>query len=173
MLGALAFTVGGSAIFMTAREARATNVPFRVLSARQGEMIGALGEALVPKARESGIAHFVDQQLSVPAEECLLSARIFNLRPPFIAVYDGMLAAVEAGSIKAFGRSFLQLTTGEQYEFIDRMRQNKVDGWQGPPGASVYSVIRADAVDVVYGTMEGYADLGIPYMAHIEPEKRW
>ena len=28
------------------------------------------------------------------------------------------------------------------------------------------------AVDVVYGTMEGYAALGIPYMPHIAPEKR-
>jgi hypothetical protein len=26
---------------------------------------------------------------------------------------------------------------------------------------------------VVYGTMEGYADLGVPYMAHIAPQKRW
>jgi hypothetical protein len=34
-------------------------------------------------------------------------------------------------------------------------------------------VLRADAVDVVYGTMEGYEALGIPYMAHIAPDKRW
>jgi len=26
---------------------------------------------------------------------------------------------------------------------------------------------------VVYGTIEGYESLGIPYMAHIVPEKRW
>jgi hypothetical protein len=25
----------------------------------------------------------------------------------------------------------------------------------------------------VYGTMDGYADLGIPYMAHIAPARRW
>jgi hypothetical protein len=34
-------------------------------------------------------------------------------------------------------------------------------------------VLRSDAVDVVYGTEEGYKDLGIPYMAHIAPLKRW
>jgi hypothetical protein len=34
-------------------------------------------------------------------------------------------------------------------------------------------VLRSDAVDVVYGTMEGYASLGIPYMPHIAPTKRW
>ena len=53
------------------------------------------------------------------------------------------------------------------------MRQNKIDGWQGPAGAFVYLVTRSDAVDVVYGTMDGYAALGIPYMAHIAPTTRW
>jgi len=53
------------------------------------------------------------------------------------------------------------------------MRQNKLDGWQGPPGPFIYFVTRSDAVDVVYGTVEGYESLGIPYMAHIAPEKRW
>jgi hypothetical protein len=53
------------------------------------------------------------------------------------------------------------------------MRQNKIDGWQGPTGPFVYLILRSDAVDVVYGTVEGYAALGIPYMPHIVPEKRW
>src|SRR5260221_14447518 len=53
------------------------------------------------------------------------------------------------------------------------MRQNKIDGWQGPPGPLVYLILRSDAVDVVYGTMDGYANLGIPYMPHIAPTKRW
>jgi hypothetical protein len=53
------------------------------------------------------------------------------------------------------------------------MRQNKVEGWQGPAGSFVYLLLRSDAVDVVYGTMEGYAGLGIPYMPHIAPTKRW
>ena len=53
------------------------------------------------------------------------------------------------------------------------MRQNKIEGWQGPAGSFVYLLLRSDAVDVVYGTMEGYAALGIPYMPHIAPTKRW
>ena len=36
-----------------------------------------------------------------------------------------------------------------------------------------YLVLRSDAVDVVYGTVEGYEALGIPYMPHIAPDKRW
>jgi hypothetical protein len=53
------------------------------------------------------------------------------------------------------------------------MRQNKVESWQGPAGGFVYFLLRSDAVDVVYGTVEGYAALGIPYMPHIAPTKRW
>ncbi len=44
------------------------------------------------------------------------------------------------------------------------MRQNK-RRLTGPPGALVYAALRADAVDVVYGTMEGYEALG-PQAAH-------
>ena len=36
-----------------------------------------------------------------------------------------------------------------------------------------YTVLRNDAIDVVYGTMEAYAALGVPYMAHIAPTKKW
>ena len=67
----------------------------------------------------------------------------------------------------------MQLAAYEQRDFINEMRQNKIAGWQGPPGGFVYFVLRSDAVDVVFGTVEGYEALGIPYMPHIMPEKRW
>jgi hypothetical protein len=172
-LGALAFTVGGAEIIMSAGEARARGVPFRLLDAHQGETLEALGETLVPQARESGIAHFIDQQLSVPANESLLQVRIFNFRPPFADFYRTMIVTIDGASQKMFGRDFAQLAASEQRDFVDRMRQNKIEGWTGRPGAQVYAVLRADAVDVVYGTMEGYEALGIPYMPHIPPEKRW
>ena len=53
------------------------------------------------------------------------------------------------------------------------MRQNKIDGWQGPAGSFAYLVLRSDALDVVYGTMDGYESLGVPYMPHIAPVERW
>ena len=53
------------------------------------------------------------------------------------------------------------------------MRANKAEGWKGPAGPFVYGMLRSDAVDVVYGTEEGYEALGVPYMAHIAPERRW
>ena len=144
-----------------------------LLNANEGETIEALGETLVPGARKAGIAHFIDQQISVPAEEALLQARIFNVRPPFANFYRAAIGAVDRGSEKVTGRKFAALSTTDQRDFVNNMRQNKIEGWTGPSGGFVYTILRSDAVDVVYGTMEGYAALGIPYQAHIVPTKRW
>jgi hypothetical protein len=173
-MGALGFTVGGAEVLLTPRAARAQGVPLRTLTAEQAATLDALGETLVPGARAAGISHFVDQQLSIPAEEALLEARILNVRPPYANFYRTALGAVDRASQGANGgRPFAQLNEAEQRGFVGNMRQNKIDGWQGPSGSFVYLVLRSDAVDVVYGTMEGYAALGIPYMPHIAPTKRW
>src|SRR5215468_5216007 len=172
--GVVAFTVGGVEVILSAREAHAQNVPFRLLKANEAETIEALGETLVPGARAAGVAHFIDQQLSVPPGEALLEARILNVRPPYANFYRAAIGSVDTAS-KALnnGRRFAQLDASEQHDFVDAMRQNKLEGWRGPGGSFVYLVLRSDAVDVVYGTMEGYEALGIPYMPHIAPDRRW
>src|SRR3989454_924255 len=172
-VGALAFTVGGAKVLLTAREARAQGVPFRLLNANEAETLESLGETLVPGARAAGVAHFIDQQLSVPAEEALLEARILNVRPPYANFYRAAIGAIGRASHAQSGRRFARLASNEQRDFVNLMRQNKVEGWQGPPGGFVYFVLRSDAVDVVYGTVEGYEALRIPYMPHIVPVKRW
>jgi gluconate 2-dehydrogenase subunit 3-like protein len=172
--GVLAFTVGGAEVLLTPGAARAQGVPFRTLTAAEAATLEALGETLVPGARQAGISHFVDQQISIPAEEALLEARILNVRPPYANFYRAALGAVDRASAALNGgRAFAQLGESEQRSLVDSMRQNKVEGWQGPAGPFVYLLLRSDAVDVVYGTMEGYAALGIPYMPHIAPTKRW
>ena len=172
-LGALAFTIGGAEVMLTPRQAQAQNVPLRTLTADQAATLDAVGETLVPGAKEAGITNFVDQQISRPAEEALLQARILNVRPPFANFYRAALAAVDGASAKTKGRKFAELSADEQHDLVNLMRQNKIDGWQGPPGPFVYTVLRSDAVDVVYSTMEGYAALGIPYMPHIAPTQKW
>jgi len=172
-LGALAFTVAGTTVMLTAAQARAANVPFRLLQENEAAAIEALGETLVPGARNAGVAHFIDHQISVPPEQALLQARIFNVRPPYADFYRAAVKAIDGSSDKTFGRKFATLTASEQRDFVNLMRQNKAEGWQGPPGPFVYGMLRSDAVDVVYGTMEGYEALGVPYMAHIEPTLRW
>jgi hypothetical protein len=172
--GALAFTVGGAEVLLTPRAARTQGVPLRTLSAAQAATLDALGETLVPGARQAGISHFVDQQISIPAEEALLEARILNVRPPYANFYRAALGAVDRASQALHGgRAFAQLGEADQRTFVDGMRQNKIEGWQGPPGPFVYLLLRSDAVDVVYGTMDGYAALGIPYQPHIAPTRRW
>jgi hypothetical protein len=172
-MGMLAFTVGGADVLMTPGQARAQGVPFRLLNAKEAETIEALGETLVPGAQHAGIAHFIDQQVSVPPGEALLEARIVNVKPPFVNFYRAAIGAVEKASEARKGQRFAALSSTDRHDFVDLMRQNKIDGWQGPAGAFVYFVLRSDAVDVVYGTMEGYEQLGVPYMPHIAPEKRW
>jgi hypothetical protein len=173
-LSALAFSVGGAEVLLSPRQAHAQNIPFRTLTPEQVETLEALGETLVPGAKRAGISNFVDQQLSVPHGEALLEARILNLRPPYANFYRAALGAVDkATQAKNGDKKFVQLNADERHLFVDAMRQNKIDGWQGPPGPFIYLILRSDAVDVVYGTMEGYAALGIPYMPHIAPEKRW
>jgi Gluconate 2-dehydrogenase subunit 3 len=171
--GLFAFTVGGVETLMTPREARARAVPFRMLSGEEGETLAALGETLVPGARDAGFAHFSDHQFSVPPVEALLEARIVNVKPPFISFYRAAISGVNKASLGRSGKPFAELSPGEQHEFIDQLRQNKINGWLAPPAGQVYFVLRSDAVDVVYGTMDGYESLGIPYLAHIEPDRRW
>jgi hypothetical protein len=172
-MGVLAFTVGGVEVLMTPGQARARAVPYRLLGGEEAETIEALGEALVPGAREAGIAHFIDQQVSVPPGEALLEARIVNIKPPFLNFYRAAIGAVDKASNRSGGKRFAALSATEQHDFIDQLRQNKIEGWQGPPAGQVYFVLRSDAVDVVYGTMEGYESLGVPYLPHIAPDKRW
>src|SRR5664279_3876460 len=78
-LAALAFSVGGSQVLLSQRSARSQNIPFRTLSPEQVETLEALGDTLVPGAKQAGISHFVDQQLSIPHGEALLEARILNV----------------------------------------------------------------------------------------------
>ena len=173
-IGALAFTVGGVEVMLTPRQAHAQNVPLRTLTAAQAATLDAIGETLVPDAKAAGITNFVDQQLSIPAEQALLEARIMNVRPPYANFYRAALGAIDGASqAKYGGRGFAQLIPAEQHDFVDLMRQNKLDNWKGPGATFVYFLLRTDAVDVVYGTMDGYAQLGVPYQAHIAPTRSW
>jgi Gluconate 2-dehydrogenase subunit 3 len=172
-LGTLAFTLNGVEVLLTPRQAHAEGAAYSVLSPDEVETLEAVGETLLPGARKAGIANFVDHQLAAPAGDCLLMARIANVRPPFANFYRTALGGIERSCQSQHNKRFAQLASAEQYDFVDRMRQNKLDGWQGPPASFVYFLLRHDAVDVTFGTVDGIESLGIPYMPHITPEKRW
>jgi hypothetical protein len=172
--GALAFSVGGIEVLLTPAEARAQGVPLKVLSADEASRLEAVSETLVPGARAAGIAHFVDQQCSVPPHEALLSIRIGNVRPPFVNFFRAALTEIDRQCNTSHGKPFAQLTAAEQHAFINTMRQGQHPDWKGPPPQqAIYGAFRANAVDVVYGTVEGAERLGVPYMALVPPKARW
>jgi hypothetical protein len=172
-LGALAYTIGGTEVLLSPREARAQDVPLKVLTADERAALEALGDTLLPGAKDAGLAHYVDQQLGVPAGESLLMARAVGVMPPYANFYRAGLAALDAASQKAHGAKFAALSDEKRSAFVEEFRQKVPEGWSGPPSPFFYFVSRADAVDVFYGTVEGFERLGIPYMPHIAPLKRW
>jgi hypothetical protein len=172
-IGALAFSVGGVEVLLTAAQARAQGVPLRMLKPEEAQTLEALGETLAIGARQYGIAHFVDQQLGLPPGYALLTLRTSEVRPPYVDFYRGALDGIERASQAQHGRKYGELTEAEQRDFVTRLRQGKLEGWQGPSQSFVYGTLRNDAIDVVYGTVEGFARLAVPYMPHILPERSW
>ena len=123
-IGLFAFIVAGREILLTPGEAHAQGAVFKTLKAEEVAALQGVGETLVPDAKKLGIAEFVDHQLSIPAEEALLQARIFNVRPPFANFYRAALGAVDrAAKARHADRTFAQLTADEQRAFVDDMRQ--------------------------------------------------
>jgi hypothetical protein len=172
-LGTFSFAVAGKEVVLTPTEARAQNASFRALKDEEVQTLEAIGEVLLPGARDGGIAHFVDHQVSVNPDDCLLMARIANVKPPFVNIYRAALAGLDKACTSTFGKRFVELSAPDQRKAVDALRQAKLESWSGPPQPFVYFLLRQDAVDVVYGTVEGFQKLGIPYMPHILPEQRW
>ena len=171
--GVLLFSVGGVELWLTPAAARTRGASFRVLDAAQVRTLEALGEILAPGAREAGIAHFVDSQLAVAANDCLLIARSFNIEPPYRDFYAGALAAVEQLSQRRHKKGFDALDEDAAVALVREVSAKDPEGWAGPPAPLAYVVIRSDAVDVVYGTVEGFRRMNVPYMPHILPPTPW
>ena len=103
----------------------------------------------------------------------MLFIKCFNLEPPYLDFYRPALAEISRVSKTVYGADIAELDQDGAKSLIESLRDGKVPDWNGPPPPLVYHALRNDAVDVVYGTMEGFADLGIPYLAHIEPPRAW
>jgi len=164
---------GGGMAMMTPAQAKAKSAPYSVLTANEVVTLEALGEVLLPGAAAEGIAHFVDSQLAAPSADCLLILRYLEWPAPYAPFYKGCLAALDGVSQSRFGKPFAKLSPAQGEELIGAMSTGQLADWKGPPAPLFYMAARSDAVDVVYGTVEGFKKLGVPYMAHIEPETPW
>lgn len=172
-LGALTFKVGGATMLLTPREARAKALAPKVLSGKEADLLEAFAEVLVPGARAAGVAQYVDNQLGRDPADSMLVIRHLDVPPPHGAVYKAGLKALDGYARSKFKAGFRELNSGQAISVVREISAGVPDGWRGPPAPLFYFVVRGDAIDVVYGTMEGFERLGIPYMAHIEPPSKW
>jgi hypothetical protein len=173
-VGALAFSVGGAEMLLTPQQARAQGLPLRVLAPAEAQTLEAIGDSLAIGAREAGIAHFVDQQLTVPPGYALLSLRVSEVRPPYADFYRDALAAIDRAARSAHGRGYGDFGESDKLAFVTHLSRGEIKGWDGKLSqALVYGTLRNDAVDVVYGTVEGFGRIGVPYLPHILPERKW
>lgn len=168
---AAAFAISYNGQWFSPAEAKAQELPLAHLTDEQAALLEAFGEVLLPGARDAGIANFVDTQLG--KEEPLLSIRYFDWPLPLDDFYAQGLAALDNASIAANDTGFATATPEQQAALVGSMLGNQVTGWEGPPAPLVYLAMRLDAMDVVYGTVDGFALLDVPYMPHILPEERW
>lgn len=172
-LGAITVNVAGVTRLLTPRQARAEAVPYQLLNAVEVETLEALGDTLLPGAAAAGIAHFIDSQLAAEPGNSLLMVRYMDIPPPFASFYQNGLAALDRHAIGGFDKRFSELDAIQRNTLVAAISRDNPADWQGPPAPLFYFVVRADAVDVVYGTLEGFEKLAIPYLPHIVPPSRW
>jgi hypothetical protein len=169
----LTFTLSGCEARLTPAQARAAKVSLHTLATSEVTTVDALGETLLPGSAVAGLAQYLDHQLSGDPAHSMLMIKYLGVPAPFDDFYRGGLRATEAAARALYGKAFPDLNSQQATALVTQMSTGHVDGWQGPPSALFYFVLRNDAVDVVYGTQSGFELLDVPYMAHIAPPSRW
>lgn len=143
-----------------------------VLSTSEAATYGAWCEVLAPGADEAGVAQFVDAQLGEPFPDSRLLLR-YLLNPPFAEFYRAGIEGIVAESRARFGKPFVALNGDRRVAVVEAAMTSSAVAWTDPDPSLFYFVSRSDAVDVVYGTVDGFRDLDIPYLAHIRPPRSW
>lgn len=172
-IGIAVVTIAGPHLLLTPADAKAKNVPLKVFTDTELKTLEAVAEILLPGSAKAGIAYFIDDQLARAPNDSLLIARYFQVPPPYTGFYKGSIQAIDGYAQTRHGKAFRQLELSKQEKLVGSLFPEQPEGWRGPPAPLVYLCLRNDVVDVMYGTMEGFAKLDIPYMAHIEPPTNW
>lgn len=159
---------------LTPVAAREAEVPYQVLSPLEVDTLEGLAEAIVPGARNAGVAQFIDKQLAADFSDSLLMLKYLGVpEEGYIPFYQAGLASAAALSQARYEKPWSQLSAAEASTLTAAIAAGSPSGWSGPPAGFFFFVIRSDGVDVVYGTEEGFAKIGVPYMPHIAPEQPW
>ena len=157
------FMVAGQWLWLTRQEAAAKAFEPQVLTIDQCQALANLADAIVPGAAAAGFAAYIDLQLQAGDASLL------------IGKYLGVDITAQTGFYQSAADNVIALTndTTSHQKLVAGMASDNLTKWIGPPASYVLFVLRADALDVTYGTPEGFEALGIPYMAHIMPETPW
>ena len=134
-----------------------------VLTRPQLNVIEAVSEHLVPGSVNAGIAAYLDSQLRAGKDSLLIGK--------YLGV--DVLAQVEFYQTLASNLQKALETEQSTTEAVSAMWSDTQTNWEGPPASYMLFVLRADALDVTYGTPEGFEKLGIPYMAQNMPATPW
>ena len=144
----------------------------RVFSKGEAATYAAWCEVLAIGAAKAGVAVFVDKYLAEPFPASLLLIRYLQ-NPPFTDFYLGGIAGIDQESEARFSLPFISLDVSQRESVVDAAVTSSTIAWTTPNPNFFYFVSRSDAVDVVYGTVAGFRDLGIPYLPHIRPRQPW
>ncbi len=170
----LGFVVGDAVVTTSPAQARARGLPLTSLSAAQAAALEVIGEAMVPGAREAGLVHYVDQQLGADTDQNLLMLKYLGIAPTdHPAFYRQALDNIETASRQGYSTPATELSPAQATGLITDMAGDALPGWIGAPASLCYFALRADSVDVVYGTTSGMAALDLPTMYHIEAPTAW
>lgn len=169
--GLIAANAAGSESLLEAADSQSQAGTPRNFSPAECRILEALGDTLLPGAAEAGIARYIDDQLS--REMPLLFLSYMDYAGPYVDFYKNGLKALDEESGKRYGQSFTALDSEKKTALIRDLSQQDPPGWQGPPAPLFYFVTRNDAVDVYYGTPQGFDRLGVPYLAMIDPPSKW
>jgi len=168
----LAFTVGGTQVLLTPKEARAQEIPLRHLDAAQVRILERLAETILPGSPQHGLAHFIDHQLGVDPCDALLIAKYFQVRPPYKDFYAAGLKIAAAKAQQLSGKPIAEMNASQMQAAVREISKPDavIDGF---PLGLFYICLRSDAVDVTYGTPQGFERLNVPYLEHIKPPEGW
>lgn len=142
-----------------------------VLNRGERASLNAFGETLLPGASTAGIVRYVERQLK--SETPLLFLRYLDYTDDCTSFYRDGLHALDNFSQSQYDAAYPNLTPAQQTDLVNRLSQASPPDWSGPPSPLFYFVVRNDAVDVCYGTEEGFRKLDVPYLALIAPPRKW
>ena len=158
------FLIHGEWVAATPQEAKEKSFTPSVLKSNQLITLEQLSEVLVPGSTQAGIAAYIDNQLS-RGSDSLLIAKYLNVTPLQQTNF----------CINALNNTITSLKTSRIpiQKLVESMFKDSVEGWVGAPASFFLFLLRADGLDVTYGTEAGADLLDIPYSPHISPVTPW